>query len=738
MGNMHKEYPFIALLTAGLVLFTPFSITAYEGDDLEIRSINAQIIESLEEDILSLKGKVVIKTDVMEIWSDEATYDRNNQLINLKGNIKALSRNLQVNAETMKADFFNRTFHLKDSTFSFKEKAYGSAEKITIKADNDIELLNISISSCSNEALSWNLNGGKVNLVDEGKNVIIRNINLELNKVPIFTVPFVRTAVGKEKFSGFLSPSVKQGDDGLDLSVPYFFNLAPNYDLTISPRYIQERGTGISSEIRYLTKSASGNLSFSHFSQDRKFFDESNKEGARWSGKYNHQAYLGDNLLLRIHSEHVSDDLYFEDLDDDILGTQQKDFLSRNLLLRWNSENLKVKGLINKFHNLNPLSSNDYDTQPNLQVDFIRSLKNTKIRLETDYSKFSFDDFFNPLNKEKKLKRISIEPSIYIGRSGPSSRSSIEGGRLRTNHETDNNTLNNSYNWAEITHKIFMDKLTKNTFSTFSPILKVIWIDGQNKNDISIDSKLLNQNFDNLFKRNLYSNNDIFIEESRFVLGLEHNYYNYLSGQKMYLSFGRAFFRDKKRSFLEEEIVDSSYVSEFKTNLANNLSINSSLEIDKKFKKIHKGSFGMTYSKEIRKKIELRSIFKRNPKYLSEQLRTNVGSIINEIELISKWEISNNILVFGKVSKDEARNFTRDLSYGIEYSNCCLKIGLMKRKWTDQNLLFKEYELERIKNLTEGRYPERERDNVYVFFELVELGRFGKKISDVLKPKKFQ
>jgi LPS-assembly protein len=283
-----------------------------------------------------------------------------------------------------------------------------------------------------------------------------------------------------------------------------------------------------------------------------------------------------------------------------------------------------------------------------------------------------------------------------------------------------------------------MDKLTKNTFSTFSPILKVIWIDGQNKNDISIDSKLLNQNFDNLFKRNLYSNNDIFIEESRFVLGLEHNYYNYLSGQKMYLSFGRAFFRDKKRSFLEEEIVDSSYISEFKTNLANNLSINSSLEIDKKFKKLLRGSFGMTYSKEIRKKIELRSIFKRNPKYLSEHFRTNVGSMINEIELISKWEISNNILVFGKVSKDEARNFTRDLSYGIEYSNCCLKIGLMKRKWTDQNLLFKEYELERIKNLTEGRYPERERDNVYVFFELVELGRFGKKISDVLKPKKFQ
>jgi len=146
----------------------------------------------------------------------------------------------------------------------------------------------------------------------------------------------------------------------------------------------------------------------------------------------------------------------------------------------------------------------------------------------------------------------------------------------------------------------------------------------------------------------------------------------------------------------------------------------------------------MTYSKEIRKKIELRSIFKRNPKYLSEQFRTNIGSMISEIEIISQWEISNNILVFGRVSKDMDRNFTRDLSYGIEYSNCCLKVGLMKRKWIDQDLLFEENELERIKYLMEGRYPERKRDNVYIFFELVELGRFGKKISDVLTPKKFQ
>ena len=61
-----------------------------------------------------------------------------------------------------------------------------------------------------------------------------------------------------------------------------------------------------------------------------------------------------------------------------------------------------------------------------------------------------------------------------------------------------------------------------------------------------------------------------FLKEEKII----GNYYNYFSGQEMYLSFGRAFIRDKKRSFLKEGVVDSSYVSEFKTNLANNLTIN--------------------------------------------------------------------------------------------------------------------------------------------------------------------
>ena len=227
-------------------------------------------------------------------------------------------------------------------------------------------------------------------------------------------MPYARTSIGKEKFSGFLAPSIKQGKDGLDLSVPYFFSLAPNYDLTISPRYIEKRGSGISSEGRFLTQDSEGLIAFSYFINDRRFLDQTGENKKRWATKVNAQTNLSPNLYLSISTEHVSDNLYFEDLNDDILGTQQKDFLMRNLNVGLNTKNLKIIGRLKQFHNLNPFSSNEYKTQPHLNVEYQGNVFGMSARLVTDYAKFSFDEEFNPFHKEADLKRIYIQPSLLF------------------------------------------------------------------------------------------------------------------------------------------------------------------------------------------------------------------------------------------------------------------------------------------------------------------------------------
>ena len=115
-------------------------------------------------------------------------------------------------------------------------------------------------------------------------------------------------------------------------------------------------------------------MAFSYFPEDRKLSKQTGFDDKRWATKISSQSILGSNLFINLNSEHVSDDLYFEDLNDDILGTQQKDFLTRSLAIRFDSENLALKGKLKHFHNLNPFSYDEYETRPHLNLDYHKNL----------------------------------------------------------------------------------------------------------------------------------------------------------------------------------------------------------------------------------------------------------------------------------------------------------------------------------------------------------------------------
>ena len=89
-----------------------------------------------------------------------------------------------------------------------------------------------------------------------------------------------------------------------------------------------------------------------------------------------------------------------------------------------------------QFHNLNPFSSNEYKTQPRLNIEYQGNLFGMSARLVTDYAKFSFDEKFNPLNKETDVKRIYIEPSLSFENGNRFSLTSFKAGRRETEYQT--------------------------------------------------------------------------------------------------------------------------------------------------------------------------------------------------------------------------------------------------------------------------------------------------------------
>ena len=105
----------------------------------------------------------------------------------------------------------------------------------------------------------------------------------------------------------------------------------------------------------------------------------------------------------------------------------------------------------------------------------------------------------------------------------------------------------------------------------------------------------------------------------------------------------------------------------------------------------------------------------------------------NSLCATKRIAISDNFMVFGKLQKDNELHESKDLSYGFQYSNCCMKLGLMKRKWQDQDY-YSWYANpdEAFKALQRGTNPELERDNIYIFFELKDIGRIGKQVSEAI------
>ena len=137
-----------------------------------------------------------------------------------------LSKNLDISAKEMEADLLDRTFYISETSFSFMKKSFGKADSIRIYANEKIELLNTSLNSCSVEDPAWQLKAESLTILETGRNAVVKGVKLKIKEIPVLYIPYLRTAVGKDKFSGFLPPSLKQGRDGVDISMPYFFNLS--------------------------------------------------------------------------------------------------------------------------------------------------------------------------------------------------------------------------------------------------------------------------------------------------------------------------------------------------------------------------------------------------------------------------------------------------------------------------------------------------------------------------------
>ncbi|HLF11511.1 MAG TPA: LPS assembly protein LptD [Gammaproteobacteria bacterium] len=290
--------------------------TVLPDDDQPI-DITADRVALGNDSASEFSGRVEIRYRDSVISAESATYE--------DGNMEALGRvtytdpDVTVRGEDIQVDTDAETIRFSGAGFDLpKRPARGSAQEILIQSDSTVSLTRVMFTTCPADNTAWELHASALDLdVNRGLGTA-RGVRLNFKGVPILYAPYFSFPINNERKSGFLSPDIGERDrTGIDVSIPYYLNLAENYDLTLEPRYMSKRGTQVRSKFRYLLPRSSGQLDFEYLPDDNEV------DQARRYLNLQHRTSLGDDWQILSGVEEVSDDAYFEDLGTSLAVTSQ-------------------------------------------------------------------------------------------------------------------------------------------------------------------------------------------------------------------------------------------------------------------------------------------------------------------------------------------------------------------------------------------------------------------------------
>jgi LPS-assembly protein len=258
----------------------------------------------------SFTDNVMIRRGNRSVTAGSARYDPATQRFEVSGTVEYRDPSFSIRGEDARYDTGEEEVRFKAAAFDLPERpARGSAEEISIGRDRVVELNEVAYTTCPEDKTDWQLLADQIRLdVDKGFGSA-RNVKLEFKNVPILALPYISFPITETRKSGLLIPNFRQSErTGTDIEVPYYLNLAPNYDLTLTPRILTKRGFELSAGFRYLLPASEGSLLAQYLPND----SEANRD--RTHIDYQHQSLFGGGWRLLTDIESVSDDFYFEDL----------------------------------------------------------------------------------------------------------------------------------------------------------------------------------------------------------------------------------------------------------------------------------------------------------------------------------------------------------------------------------------------------------------------------------------
>lgn len=428
---------------------------------------------------------------------------------------------------------------------------YGEAERIEMEGENHYRATGATYSTCGPEDPDWYLKVSDLKLDYDQEEGVARHARVVFKDVPILYTPWADFPLNKRRKSGLLPPTIGGNNrTGTDVTVPYYWNIAPHMDATIAPRLMTRRGVQMNGEFRYLDHSYSGTAHGEYLPSDRVFGED------RSAISLQHVHNLGGGFSGSLNYNGVSDDTYFTDLSTRITSTSQTYLLRQGQLLYqggWWHAIATAQSYQTLQDPAGPAIAEPYDRLPQILLNANQpDIHGLALRLNSEFVDFRHATLTNG-------RRLSAYPQLALPLETPAFYLTPKIGwhwtRYSLSQQTDPATpeeITRSLPIFSVDSGVTFERDTnwygRPTLQTLEPRLYYLRVPHRDQQDIPLfDTNIADFNFAQIFSENTFSGIDRIADANQLTAAVTSRLIDSASGSELIRgAIGqRYYFRDQ-------------------------------------------------------------------------------------------------------------------------------------------------------------------------------------------------
>ena len=723
-----------------------FEQSEVEAQNLPIVLFSDQT-ELEESGSAKLTGDVILRYGVKEIRADslflKRRADENTlQSVQANGNILYSEPDVRIWGDDVSYDGLTQKIMIENAKFRYYPRhARGSAFYISLDQEKNINLHQATYTTCAPDVTTWLIAAKSIHLAPKKGRGVAKHLVFRVKDIPVLYMPYLDFPLNSDRKSGFLYPNFgTNNNSGSEVSVPYYWNMAPNYDATFTARVLSKRGVDFQTHFRYLTQYSNGALQFNILPDDRDYraFRRENlmspprnispsdprisaltQGNHRFAVAYKHHMDDAEHWLFDVDYHHVGDDNYFIDLGNDLnvantgrlLREAQIQYRGTHWRHLWRFQDHQV------LHPLDgPLFEEEYRRQPQwaFHANFPDSTGGLTYVLDGEVGYFAHRGSVLTGLSMTEGKRVHVRPGVSL----PFER---EAGYFIPRVQWDilqydltlgaqdwvNNHPRSAFRTVplwDVDSGLFFERKFKwqnrPFFQTLEPRLYYLYVPFREQNNYpNFDSGAIDFSASQLFRDNYFSGRDRIKDAHQLTVSMTSRFVDASGQEKLRATIGeivsfterQVTLCDKKVNPACQGLEDPFYnkpfspiIGEIASHLIADWHVAGTLEWDPNFQKNEKMILS-SYYQDGQNKLFNVSYYWLKIDPAQTNFTQNVIIPLEQADVSLVWPFARQWNFLGRYLYDVKRNRTVDFLGGVEWDGCCSAIQLIFSRYLKPN-----------------------------------------------------